>query len=338
MNRSRTAVAIGAAAVLAIALGAARKQPEVLKLDGDVEGVHDPVVMKHKDTYYVFSTGGGPRGGIIPIRTSKDLLHWTNAGAVFEKLPEWATKEIPKGRGAWAPDISFFNGKYHLYYAVSSFGSRDSAIGLATNVTLDPKDPNYKWVDEGMVLRSYQDKDDWNAIDANLVVESKDKVWLNWGSFWSGIKMKRIDPKTGKLSDQDTALYALCSRERTQPIGGSVEAPFIVRHGGYWYLFVSYDRCCRGAKSTYNVVAGRSKKITGPYVDKAGKPLTEGGGTMVIQATTANWRGPGHEAVLQERNQDYLLFHAYHGVTGRSSLHISTMMWEDGWPRAGALP
>jgi len=337
MKKARIEVAIGAA-VLAIALGAAQKQPEVLKLDGDIEGVHDPVIIKDKDTYYVFCTGGRPGGGVIPIRASKDLLHWTNAGTVFEKQPEWATKEIPKGRGAWAPDISYFNGKYHLYYAVSSFGSRDSAIGLATNVTLDSKDPNYKWVDEGMVLRSYQAKDDWNAIDANLIVESKNKVWLNWGSFWGGIKMKRIDPKTGKLSDADTTMYSLCSRERAQPIGGSVEAPFIVRHGGYWYLFVSYDRCCRGAQSTYNVVVGRSKKITGPYVDKAGKPLTEGGGTLVIQATTPNWHGPGHEAVLQERGQDYLLFHAYNGATGRPFLHISTMMWEDGWPHVGELP
>ncbi len=318
---------------------AADKEPKVLALEGDIAGVHDPVVIKHKDTYYLFSTGGG-RGsaGIIPIRTSADLIHWTNAGTALPDLPEWARKEIPGARGAWAPDISFYGGKYHLYYAVSTFGSRNSAIGLATNGTLDPKDPDYKWVDEGLVLRSYQDKDDWNAIDPSLVVEDEKNVWLNWGSFWGGIKMRRIDPRTGKLSSTDTTMYSLCSRERAQPINGSVEAPFIVKHDGYWYLFVSYDRCCRGAQSTYNVVAGRSKEITGPYTDKAGKPLTEGGGTKVIEATTPNWRGPGHEAVLQDRGQDYLIFHAYHGITGRPHLQISTMVWENGWPRVGTLP
>src|SRR5262249_10247433 len=150
------------------------RTPEVLTLDGDTEGVHDPVIIKEGDTYYVFCTGVG-RGvpGVIPIRTSKDLRHWELAGTVFDKLPEWATKEIPGGRGAWAPDISFFSGKYHLYYAVSTFGSRNSVIGLATNATLDPKSPRYKWEDEGMVLRSYQDKDDWNAIDPNLFYENK---------------------------------------------------------------------------------------------------------------------------------------------------------------------
>src|ERR1041384_3479742 len=310
---------------------AAQKNPEVLALSGDTEGVHDPVLIKQDDTYYVFCTGGRAGVGMIPIRTSKDLRNWTLSGYVFEKLPEWATKEIPRARDPWAPDISFFNGKYHLYYSVSTFGSRNSAIGLATNLTLDPKSPKYKWVDEGMVLRSEQDKDDWNAIDPNLFIEDKHNIWLDWGSFWGGIKMRRIDPETGKLSTKDTMMHSLASRPRTPPVGGAIEAPFIVRQGGYYYLFVSFDRCCRGANSTYNVVVGRSRKVTGPYVDKTGKPMTEGGGSPVIAAMTPNWKGPGHEGVLREPGADYLVFHAYNGTTGRQTLQISTMIWESGW-------
>jgi arabinan endo-1,5-alpha-L-arabinosidase len=150
--------------------------------------------------------------------------------------------------------------------------------------------------------------------------------------------MRRLDPETGKLSEKDTTLYSLSSRPRTPPIDGSVEAPFLVRHGGYFYLFVSFDRCCRGAKSTYNVVVGRSKKVTGPYLDKTGKPMTEGGGSLVIEATTPDWRGPGHEAVLQEKGGDYLVFHAYNGKTGRPFLQVSTIAWEDGWPKVATLP
>jgi arabinan endo-1,5-alpha-L-arabinosidase len=133
-------------------------------------------------------------------------------------------------------------------------------------------------------------------------------------------------------------MYSLCSRERTPPIGGSVEAPFIIRHDDYFYLFVSFDRCCRGADSTYNVDVGRSRKVTGPYLDKDGKPMTAGGGSLVVASTTPNWKGPGHEAVLQEPASDYLIFHAYSGTNGKSSLQISTMVWENGWPNVGALP
>jgi arabinan endo-1,5-alpha-L-arabinosidase len=321
----------------------ARSVPEVLDLEGDLR-VHDPAVIRQDDTFYLFSTGGRWRGpGIIPIRCSKDLFNWTLCGSVFDELPEWALKEIPGARGAWAPDISYFNGKYHLYYSVSRFGKNDSAIGLATNTTLDPNDPDYKWVDRGLVIRSYEGRDNFNAIDANLVIKDKRNIWLCWGSFWSGIKMRRVDLDTGKLSGSDTRLYSLASRPRvgsnqTQSTKDAVEAPFIIRHDGYWYLFVSFDLCCRGAKSTYKVMVGRSRRITGPYADKDGKPMTDGGGTLVIEAASPNWRGPGHPAVLQESCGDFLLFHAYDGQTGRSELKISTMVWENGWPRVGELP
>ncbi len=316
--------------------------PQMLELSGDL-GAHDPVIIRQGDTFYVFCTSAGRGSGIVPIKRSKDMRHWTRVGSVFSALPEWAPKEIPGTRGAWAPDISHFNGKYHLYYSVSTFGKSSSAIGLATNVTLDPNSPDYKWVDQGMVVRSTQGVDDWNAIDGNLAIQDEQNMWLCWGSFWGGIMMRRIDPQTGKLSTTDTTLHNLARRPRTgphetPPQEGAIEAPFIVRHDGWWYLFASFDFCCRGAKSTYNVRVGRSKDIAGPYVDKDGVLMLDGGGTMVIEATTPNWRGPGHQAVLQDKTGDYLVFHAYHGQTGRSELKISTMVWEDAWPRVAALP
>ena len=337
-----TALAVGASCRNTTAIDA-RPIPEVLDLEGNLR-VHDPAVIRQADTFYIFSTGGSRRGpGIIPIRCSKDLYNWTLCGQVFDKLPEWALKEIPGARSAWAPDISFYNSKYHLYYSVSMFGKNDSAIGLATNKTLDPNDPDYKWIDNGLVVRSYEGRDNFNAIDANLVIKDKRNIWLCWGSFWSGIKMRRVDPETGKLSAYDTTLYSLASRPRTdsdpaQSTPDAIEAPFIIRRDGYWYLFVSFDLCCRGADSTYKVMVGRSRGITGPYVDRSGKPMTEGGGTLVIEVAGPIWRGPGHPAVLQESGGDFLLFHAYNGQTGRSELKISTMLWDDGWPRVGVLP
>src|SRR5262245_34007705 len=126
-------------------------EPQLLALDGDL-AVHDPCLIKEGDIFYLFATGGGfRRPGILPVHTSPDLRHWTRAGFVLDRLPDWTAAEVPKARNAWAPDISFFNGKYHLYYSLSSFGVNDSAIGLATNETLDPKSADYRWVDEGLV-------------------------------------------------------------------------------------------------------------------------------------------------------------------------------------------
>ena len=317
-------------------------EPEMLGLQGDLR-VHDPVMIRQGDTFYVFSTGGPRRGGIIPIRCSNDLYTWRRCGSVFGQLPEWATREIPGARGAWAPDISHFNGKYHLYYSVSTFGKNSSAIGLVTNRTLDPNSPDYKWEDQGMVVRSVAGRDNFNAIDGNLVLEDPDKAWLCWGSFWGGIKARRIDRATGKLSTEDTTLYSLAGRpgDASDPNlsgAGAVEAPFIVKHGRFWYLFVSFDLCCRGVNSTYKIMVGRSRNVMGSYRDRAGRLMIEGGGTLVLQATTPDWRGPGHCAVVQDVSGDYLVFHAYHGTTGRSELKISTLVWNDGWPRVAELP
>ncbi len=275
------------------------------------------------------------RGGAI--RRSKDLHRWERCGRVFEKLPEWVSKEIPGVKGGyWAPDISVYKGEYRLYYAVSTFGKNDSAIGLATNKTLDPDSPDYKWVDHGMVFRSRRG-DDFNAIDPNLVADEQGRQWLDFGSFWGGIKMRRIDPDTGKLSLADETLYSLASRPH---VGHSdaIEAPFIVRHDSFYYLFASFDFCCRGSKSTYYVVVGRSKRVTGPFLDEEGRPMTEGGGTRVTNST-ALWKGPGHEAVLlQPHGPDLMAFHAYDAKTGKPFLQISTIDWKHGWPTVAPLP
>jgi arabinan endo-1,5-alpha-L-arabinosidase len=317
-------------------------EPQLLALSGDL-GIHDPCIAKAGDTYYLFATGGRRGSGIVPIHTSPDLREWTRAGFVLERLPDWVSEEVPRARNAWAPDISYFNGKYHLYYSLSSFGVNDSAIALATNKVLDPKSPDYEWIEEGLIVRSRAGEDDFNAIDPNLVIEDEKNVWLAWGSFWGGIMMRRIDAKTGKLSTDDTTLHKLAARARrdehkTPPVEGAIEAPFIVRHGDYWYHFVSWDFCCRGARSNYKVVVGRSPKVTGPYLDKDGKPMSDGGGTLLIEAATDQWRGAGHPAVYQENGADYLLFHAYSAENGRSRLHISTIVWEDGWPRVAQMP
>jgi arabinan endo-1,5-alpha-L-arabinosidase len=316
---------------------------QAIPTTGDTEFVHDPAIIKDGDTWYLFSTVAGPeRKGEIPIRCSKDLRQWKKCGYVFDAMPDWIKKESPKTKELWAPDISYFNGEYHLYYAFSVFGKNTSGIALLTTKTLDPSNPNFHWIDRGLVLQS-RTGDDFNAIDPNLVIDEKGRAWLGFGSFWTGVKMRRIDPSTGKRSTEDTKLYSLASRKPPanpppNPPGlpgnwQAIEAPFIVYHGGYFYLFVSFDLCCRGSKSTYKTMVGRAKEVMGPYLDHNGTRMPEGGGSLLITGNH-RWFGPGGESVLMQKQGDIIVFHAYDATTGNPWLQISKISWENGWPKA----
>ena len=290
---------------------------------GDVRQVHDPSIIKEGDTYYLFSTRAG-----IAIRCSKDLVHWRLCGDVFAHLPEWAVRDVSGVRGLWAPDVSYFNGKYHLYYSVSTFGSNRSSIGLATNGTLDPASDKCRWVDHGKVIGSNAG-DDWNAIDPDVVLDEQGQPWLAFGSFWGGIKLRKLDTATGKLSSADQTLYSLARR----PTPGAIEAPNIIRKNDYYYLFVSFDFCCRGKDSTYNIRVSRARRLTGPYIDRSGKAMMDGGGTLVV-AGAGRWAGPGHCSLLQEKSGDWLVYHAYDtDWRGVATLRIVALRWDsEGWP------
>lgn len=294
----------------------------ILNPTGFVRLVHDPVITKAGDTYYLFSTGAG-----IRIRCSKDLEQWEYCGIVFDRYPDWIRSAVPHVLDLWAPDISFYSGVYHLYYSGSTFGSNRSVIGLATNVTLDPKDPRYKWEDKGQVIAS-QPENDYNTIDPNLAFDRAGQPWLAFGSYWSGIKLVQLDPATGKPPD-GAKLFSIASK----PGNDAIEGSFIVRRGDFFYLFVSHDFCCRGIDSTYNIRVGRAAEITGPYTDREGKPMLGGGGTLVY-AGSDRWRGPGHNAILIDNETYYLVYHSYdRNMLGDSFLRIEKLFWDaDGWP------
>lgn len=335
-------------ATLLAAFGSAQKappaQPHALHLEGDIVGAHDPSIIKEGDTWYVFATTppGLSTTDQFPIRCSKDLVHWKACGYVLPEIPRWIREKSPKTKELWAPDISYFDGKFHLYYAYSSFGVNTSGITLLTNKTLNPDSPEYRWVDEGLILES-RAQDDFNAIDPNLVLDQKGQAWLAFGSFWSGIKMRKLDRKTGKLSADDTTLYSLATRRKPDhfdaPKPGSppdyqaIEAPFIVHHGAHYYLFVSFDLCCRGTKSTYRTMVGRSREVTGPYLDATGEKMSEGAATPLLSANQ-KWLGPGGESILLQKDGDLIVYHAYDAKTGIPSLQISTLTWDGGWPHA----
>ncbi len=200
------------------------------------------------------------------------------------------------------------------------------------NKTLDPHNPDYNWVDKGKVIESFPGKDDFNAIDASVITDEKGQRWLVFGSFWSGIKLAQLNNQTGKLLESQPKLYSLACR----PHRHSIEAADIIFRNGYYYLFVSFDQCCKGTASTYKTMIGRSEKVTGPYLDYTGKPMLEGAATLLLQGH-GHCHGPGHNDVITAHNKDWLIHHYYDGESnGKPKLQIRPLLWnDDGWPVAG---
>ena len=259
----------------------AAEAPTQPVLSGDL-GIHDPTMIVVGGTYVAFHTGqeGGIYQGAIRIKTSSDGTNWKDVGALGKGIPAWVKPALGvKPPNIWAPTVSEHGGITYLYYAVSIFGMNLSAIGLMTNPHLDPAHPADGWTDQGLVLQTGI-KDKYNAIDPFRIDTPDGRSWLSFGSYWDGIKLRELDPASGKLKPGAETLYGLATR-----FGGAIEASSILAHDGHYYLFVSYDRCCAGVASTYRIMVGRADAVTGPYVDREGRPMLKGYATQVQRST-----------------------------------------------------
>src|SRR5215469_7262972 len=293
---------------------------EPLSLQGNTF-IHDPsTIIKEGDQYYVFGTGWG-----IMYKSSPDLIHWKHLTPVFSDPPAWTGPAVPEFQGHfWAPDIIRVDGKFLLYYAVSTWGKQVSAIGMATSPTLDQSAPNYKWTDCGMVIASTNGSD-YNTIDPSAMLDDDGKLWLTFGSYWHGIYLTQLDPQTG-LRTKDQTVYHLAWNH-------SIEASCLTRHDHFYYLFVNWGTCCQGTNSTYEVRMGRATQVTGPYLDRNGKDLENGGGSKFLEST-GRFIGPGHIGILKDGDTIWFSYHYYDAATsGRSRLAVGKLGWtKDGWP------
>jgi arabinan endo-1,5-alpha-L-arabinosidase len=303
-------------------------------LTGDVSPVHDPSIIRQNSTYYVFSTdASSTQGGFLPIRCSSDKVSWTACGFVYNTLPSWISAAVPGATELWAPDISYFNGAYHLYYAASTFGSNVSAIGLATNATLDQTSSSYQWVDQGEILSS-NTSSNFNAIDPNILADSTGNVWLQYGSYWTGIYQQQIDPSTGQIlaGSATNHLAERASSVANDPIEGSS----LVYNGSYYYLFVSWDYCCDSnfMQDNYKIAVGRSTSPNGPFIDETGTAMLQGGGTVLLQGNGTTWGAPGGQtAYIDAQDGDLIVFHALNlQQNGLDYLFVNSLSWQNGWP------
>jgi len=308
---------------LLCAFNLARAQDTINPLKGDIR-VHDPVMIKEGKTYSVFHTGRG-----ISIKTSNDKITWRNAGRVFDRntLPAWHKEDIPAQDGSlWAPDIHYANGKYYLYYSVSAWMSFNSSIGLATNTTLDSTLPAYRWKDEGKVIDSRNGGEGVNTIDPNAFRDNDGRLWLFYGSYKAGLRLVELNPVTGKLLNEQAPQPTTI----TTSLG---EGVFVIKGGGYYYIFASRGRCCAGMNSTYQIVMGRSKNIKGPYLNKEGKSWVDNNYSLFLAGDSTE-PGRGHNGFFTDGDTTFIVYHAYtRSAGGASLLNIKPLyVDEDAWP------
>ncbi|MVN91357.1 family 43 glycosylhydrolase [Mucilaginibacter aquatilis] len=302
-------------------------------------GVHDPVMIRQDSTFYLFCTGNG-----ISMWTSQDMVHWHQEKPVFVQAPAWAVEAVPGFKGhIWAPDISYYNGLYYLYYSVSAFGKNTSCIGVATTPTLDVNSPAYKWTDHGKVIQSIPGITNWNAIDPNLITYKND-AYLTFGSFWGDLKITKLNKNRLSVAEPIEQIKTIATRVNAEGMAfdkmgnlktktaNAIEAPFIFKKDKYYYLFASIDYCCKGPKSTYKMIVGRAKKVTGPYRDQAGIRM-DCGGSSILLTGNESWYGVGHNGICSFDGDDYLVYHGYDAAdNGKSKLIINKIEWKKAWP------
>ena len=299
--------------------------PYLLPVEGALFNSSCPEIVKYNDTYYMYIMA--PH---ISIKTSKDLINWNSIGTVFPGGdPSWFTKEVP-GYGIWAPGVYTINGKYYLYYCISTNGSQNSAIGVAENTTLDPNSPDYNWADKGIVIRS-NTGDDYNCIDPNIFTEDNGDVWLTFGSYWNGIYQRQINPETGLLLGDNTETYHIAKRGAAN---SAIEAPYLIKRNDYYYLFVAYNKMDK----TYQNRVGRSTSVHGPFYDRSGKEMLEGGATQVTKGLSELFM-PGHASVFLDDDGKYYFVSEYFRTDSPSIMLIGTLLWDDeDWPITALTP
>ena len=314
--------------LLALLLTSAVVGPAVLfgqvPLSGSLNA-HDPSTMiKDRNEYYVFYTDNG-----VGIKSSRDRRAWVEQEPAFPGKPEkWLTNRVEDFKGHyWAPDIVFVNGMYYLYYSASRFGHQNSVIGVASARSL--RSP--QWKDLGPVIES-NDGDPYNAIDPAILVDSDRRMWMTFGSYWKGIYLLELDPFKGGRISPSSPLTQLAWNT-------SIEAPVLYKHDDYYYLFVNFGRCCQGLDSTYEIRIGRSKDIAGPYLDRDGRDMRTGGGSLFL-GSEGRYHGPGHAGILYDEGIYWFTYHFYDGERrGRPTMGMHVLKWsEDGWPEIRRAP
>ena len=274
--------------------------------------IHDPsTIMECDGKYYTFGTGGG--------------------GLISEDGWNWYPGAVRPGGGA-APDAMKIGDRYLVAYSATGGGLGGGHAGRVLtmwNRTLDPSSPDFAYT-EAIEVASSEVDEDCDAIDAGLFMDPvTGRLWCTYGTYFGFIRIVELDPRTGARV------------EGNQPVDIAIdcEATTVIWRDGWYYLLGTHGTCCDGVNSTYNIVAGRSRKVTGPYVDNMGRDMLAGGGKMVVDADDRQF-GAGHFGrYVEDEGVEKMSFHweADLDRSARSVLAVRPLLWVDGWPVTGDL-
>lgn len=309
MKRKKTVLAIIGAIMALLPCNADNYHNPVIP-----SGAPDPTVIEANDGYFYLYATEDLRN--VPIYRSKNLVDWKFVGTAFT---DGTRPTFVKNGGIWAPDINYINGKYVLYYAMSTWGGEwEAGIGVATSDS-----PAGPFKDLGPLFTSRQIGVQ-NSIDG-FYMEDDGRKYLFWGSFHGiyGIELSDdgLKIKEGSLPRQIAGTF--------------MEATLIIKRKGYYYLLGSAGTCCEGDKSTYRVTVGRSRNLFGPYVDKKGQPLMDNHYEVILHKSDFVV-GPGHnsEIITDKKGQYWMLYHGFlkdDPDRGRC-VFLDQMLWKNGWP------
>jgi arabinan endo-1,5-alpha-L-arabinosidase len=276
-------------------------------VDGQ-NGIHDPsTIVVDNGKYYTYGTGGG-------TLVSDD--GWT-----------WRRGTTP-GRSGMAPDAIKIGDRYYLYIARNVGAQPKAEINMIWSKSLDPASPDYKW-EEGGIVAATDGIEDCNGIDPGVFLDPNDgRLWMVYGSYFGYIRQVELDPKTGKR---------LNPNDKPRDLAINCEASIMIFREGWYYLLATHGSCCRGADSGYNIRMGRSRKVTGPFLDHTGLDMIQGGGKLFL-TSTSRFIGAGHFGLLdlgQGVQKFSMHWEADLEKGGASVLDIRPLQWKDGWPAAG---
>ncbi|KAJ5749377.1 uncharacterized protein N7511_011073 [Penicillium nucicola] len=288
--------------------------------------VHDPSLIQRSSdkTYFRFSTGNQ----ISYAKSSSISGPWTTIGSM---LPSGSSIDLDGNDDLWAPDAQIVNGAYYVYYSVSTFGSQNSAIGLATSATME----SGSWTDHGSTGIASSSSKAYNAIDGNLFYDGG-TYYMNFGSFWHDIYQAPMNSAATKVASSSYNVAYDSSGTH------AVEGSYMYKYGSYYYLFYSAGICCGydtslpASGAEYKIKVCRSTSATGAFVDKSGTACTSGGGTVVLESHGTVY-GPGGQGVFTDPTYGPVLYYHYVDTTigyadSQKLFGWNAIDFSSGWP------